>query len=144
MPAGSIAAALRELRKGRGINTQTAASQLSGAPDFRTLSHWETGRKDPSLPLLLSYLGALGLDFHALQDAIDQVDGSANQRVVKLAGQLDRLARVAEDIGERRLPVLERRFGRLDEIAAEVERLAGRISALEAHFSPDCGEVGDP
>ncbi len=144
MPAGSIAAALRELRKGRGINTQTKASELPGAPDFRTLSHWETGRKDPSLPLLLRYLAALGLDFHALQDAMDQVDGSADQRVVMLAGQVDRLARVAEDIGERRLPVLERRSSRLDEVAAEVERLAGRISALEAHFSPDWGEVGDP
>ncbi len=41
-----IGAALRELRKGRGIKTQTAAGQLPGAPDFRTLSHWETGRKE--------------------------------------------------------------------------------------------------
>ncbi len=131
-----IAAALHELRKGRGIKTQTAAGQLPGAPDFRTLSHWETGRKDPSLPLLRGYLAALGLDFHDLQDAIDQVDGTAERRLAKLGGQVDRLARVAEDIGERRLPVLERRSGRFAEIAAEVERLADRIAALEAHFSP--------
>ncbi len=126
---GSLGAALRELRKAQGIPTQTAAGQLPGAPDFRTLSHWETGKKDPSLPLLRSYLAALGLDFHALQDAIDQVDGSAERRVEKLAAQVDRLARVAEDLGERRLPVLERRSGRIEEIAAEVERLADRIAA---------------
>ncbi len=54
-----------------------------------------------------------------------------------LVGQVDRLARVAEDLGERRLPVLERRSGRIDEIAAEVDGLAERITALEAHFSPN-------
>ncbi len=132
-PAGSLGAALRELRMAQGVRTQTAAGQLPGAPDFRTLSHWETGRKDPSLPLLRSYLTALGLDFHDLQDAIDQADGSTERRFEKLGGQVDRLARVAEDIGERRLPVVERRSGR---IAAEVERLADRIAALEAHLSP--------
>ncbi len=152
-----IGAALRELRKGRGIKTQTAAGQLPGAPDFRTLSHWETGRKDPSLPLLRSYLAALGLDFHALQDAIDQVDeadGSAKSRLRELGGQVDRLARVAEDLAERRLPVLERRSGIMgdeirttaewvDELAGKLERLSDRITALEGHFSPSWTELGD-
>ncbi len=156
-PVGSLGAALRELRKASGIKTQTAASQRPGAPDFRTLSHWETGRKDPSLPLLMGYLAALGFDFYDLQDAIDQVDeadGSAESRLRELGGQVDRLARVAEDLAERRLPVLERRSGIMgdeirtmaewaDEIAGKLERLTDRITALEGHFSPSWTELGD-
>ncbi len=128
-----IAEALRELRERRKL-TQTAAGQIGGAPDHRTLSHWETGRKQPSLRLLAGYLEALGLDFRDLQDAMDQVDGSALQRIDEIAGQVDRLARVCENLGERRLTVVERRSGRIDEIATEVERLAERIEALERHF----------
>ncbi len=56
-----------------------AAGQLASAPDHRALSHWETARKVPSLRLLTAYLRALGLDFHALRDALDQVDGSAGR-----------------------------------------------------------------
>ncbi len=135
-PPVPIAEALRELRVRQEL-TQTAVGRRDGAPDHRTLSHWETGRKAPSLRLLTGHLRALGLDFHDLQDAIDQVDGTAERRIEKLAGQVDRLARVAEDLGERRLPVVERRSGRIDEIAAEVDGLAERITALEAHFSPN-------
>ncbi len=134
-PAFPVAEALRELRERQKL-TQTGAGQIAGAPDHRTLSHWETGRKDPSLRLLVGYLKALGLDFRDLQDAIDQVDGSAVQRIDEIAGQVDRLARVCEDLGERRLTVLERRSGWIDEIAAEVERLAERIDALEQYFGP--------
>ncbi len=65
-------------------------------------------------------------------------------RIEDLTGQVDRLARVVEDIAERRLVVLERRrdkvavltgrrldavAGEVAEISAEVERLAGRIAA---------------
>ena len=46
----SIAAALRVLRTRLKL-TQTAIGQLPGAPDFRTISHWECSRKFPSLPL---------------------------------------------------------------------------------------------
>ncbi len=134
-PAIPVAEALRDLRERQGL-TQTAVGRIAGAPDHRTLSHWETGRKQPSLRLLTGYLEALGLDFHDLQDAIEHFDGSAVRRVDDIAGQVDRLARVCEDLGERRLAVLERRSGRIDEIAAEVERLAERIAALESHFAP--------
>ncbi len=146
-PPVPIAEALRTLRKRKGL-TQTDAGRIDGAPDHRTLSHWETGRKAPSLRLLTGYLRALGLDFHDLQDTLDQVDGSADRQVDELAGQVDRLARVAEDLGERRLPVLERRSvgmgneireaaERFDEIARELTRLAERIEALESR-EPNC------
>jgi len=99
--AGDIADALRLLRTRHGL-TQTAAGQLAGAPDFRTLSHWETRRKLPSMRLLTGYLRALGLDFHDLQDALDHVGVVPGQTV-----------------------------GRVDELSAEVERLAERVAALE-------------
>ncbi len=57
-----IAEALRLLRTRRGL-TQTAASRGEGAPDFRSVSQWETCRKMPSLKLLIGYLASLGLDF---------------------------------------------------------------------------------
>ena len=106
-----IADALRLIRTRQGL-TQTAASKLEGAPDFRTLSHWETHRKLPSLKLLTGYLKALGLDFHDLQDALDQVGklGATVGRIEELAGQVDRLARVCQDLAERRMVVLERRL----------------------------------
>ena len=66
-----IAKALRLIRTRKGL-TQTAASKFPGAPDFRTLSHWETARKLPSLGLLFDYLKALGLNFTDLQNALDQ------------------------------------------------------------------------
>ena len=94
-----IASALRLIRK-RARLTQAAAGKIPGAPDFRTLSHWETRRKLPSLRLLSNYLRALGLDFSDLQRAIDQLSG----RELKERAELDtRLVDL-----ERRLVVLER------------------------------------
>ncbi|MCP3963663.1 MAG: hypothetical protein GY719_37985, partial [bacterium] len=102
--------------------------------DFRTISHWETARKLPSLPLLARYLGALGLSFHDLQDALDQVRGwSSDQRVDELAGEVEGLA------------------GRVDELEGLVERvaerLAGRVLELEQRIGlpepPAAGAV-DP
>ena len=81
-----IAEALRLLRTREGL-TQTAASKREGAPDFRTLSHWETRRKMPSLKLLSGYLLSLGLDFHDLQDALDQIEGKTPKRL-ELADKL--------------------------------------------------------
>ncbi len=75
-----IADALRLLRTREGL-TQTAASKREGAPDFRTLSHWETRRKMPSLKLLGAYLLSLGYDFHDLQDALDQIEGKTPKRL---------------------------------------------------------------
>ena len=74
-----IAEALRLIRTRQGL-TQTAASKREGAPDLRTLSHWETRRKMPSLKLLDRYLRSLGLDCCDLQEALDQVDGTAFER----------------------------------------------------------------
>ncbi len=95
-----VAEALRLIRFREGM-TQTAASRRDGAPDFRTLSHWETRRKLPSLRLLHRYLQALGLDFGDLQQALDLVSGRAAEVHEGLAC---RLAGV-----ERRLSELERR-----------------------------------
>ena len=81
-----IAEALRLLRTRKGL-TQTAASKAEGAPDFRTLSHWETRRKMPSLKLLDAYLRSLGYDFHDLQDALDQIEGKTPKRL-ELADKL--------------------------------------------------------
>ncbi len=66
-----IGKALRLLREGVGI-TQTEVARRGG-PDFRTISHWETGRKYPSLRLLIQYLNALELDLSDLQGALDQI-----------------------------------------------------------------------
>ncbi len=82
-----IAEALRLMRIREGL-TQTAASKLEGAPDFRTLSHWETRHKLPSVRLLRSYLGSLDLDLRDLQEALEQVEGTGPKR---LRHGLDRL-----------------------------------------------------
>ena len=88
-----IAEALRLLRTRQRL-TQTAAAKLEGAPDVRTLSHWETGRKLPSLGLLRSYLTSLDLDFRDLQEALDQVEGNAPKRL------RDGLERLEHRVGE--------------------------------------------
>ena len=129
-----IAEALCLLRTRKGLS-RIAASQLDGAPDFRTISHWETRRKLPSIRLLSGYLGALGLDFHDLQDALDQVGsvGATVVRVAELGRQVDRAARVVEDLSERRMVVLEQRllaFER-DDISAAIVALRTRLEAIE-------------
>ena len=129
-----IAEALRLLRTLQGLS-QTTAGQLDGAPDFRTISHWETRRKLPSVRLLTGYLEALGLDFHDLQDALDQVGsvGATVGKIAELGRQVDRVARAVEDLGERRMVVLERRLLALerDDIGAMVAALRARLEAIE-------------
>ncbi len=98
-----IAEALRLLRTRQGL-TQTAASKRQGAPDFRTLSHWETRRKLPSMKLLNGYLSSLGLDFHDLQDALDLISNEIPRR---MKSALDGVDRRVEDF-ELRLLRLER------------------------------------
>ena len=133
----NIADALRLLRTNQGLS-QTAASKLEGAPDYRTLSHWETRRKLPGMRLLTGYLDALGLDFHDLQDALDaisKVPGSTVGRINELAGQVDRLARACFDLVERRQVVLEQRSAKAEalgaEFAGELARMAERLDAIE-------------
>ena len=87
MPIGD---ALRLLRTRIGL-TQTAAARRPGAPDFRTLSHWETARKNPSFVKLHSYLEALGLDLRNLQEALDQIVGRPTPRVEDLATRIENL-----------------------------------------------------
>ncbi len=103
-----IAEALRLLRTRENL-TQTAASKRKGAPDFRTLSHWETRRKMPSLKLLYGYLTSLGLDFCDLQEALHQVEGAAPKRLQ------DGLERLDHRVGE-----LERHLG-LEDLSQEEE-----------------------
>ena len=92
-----IAEALRLLRTREGL-TQTAASKRKGAPDFRTLSHWETRRKRPSIKLLDSYLKSLGRDFHDLQEALDLVEGKSPRPV---RDGLDALRSRMDDLEQR-------------------------------------------
>lgn len=87
------------LRIREGV-TQTAVSKREGAPDFRTLSHWENGRKQPGAVLLRSYLASMGLDYHDLQEALDQLEGAIPKQVQ------DGLAE-----HERRIEALERHLG---------------------------------
>ncbi len=138
-----IGAALRLLRTCEDL-TQTAASKLPGAPDFRTLSHWETNRKAPSLRLLFPYLDALGFDLSDLQDALYQIAGigSTVPRVDALEAQLDRLAQAIGDVersdriaaqrlvnAERRIAVLEQRD--VEALAAAELTLESKMTALE-------------
>ena len=132
-----VADALRLIRTTHGL-TQTAASKLNGAPDFRTLSHWETKRKAPSIRLLLRYLAAFGLDLHDLQDALDAVSGescSTARRLDELDRRVDRLARICEDLSERRQVVLEGRSMKAEalqaQFASELAGLGERIALLE-------------
>lgn len=127
-----IAEALRLLRTRAGL-TQTAASKREGAPDFRTLSHWETRRKMPSLKLLSGYLFSLGLDFHDLQDALDQIEGKTpkrleladkllNEGLEKLGGDPEFCRRVSSSLGQNvdpRLDDLERRIRQLEKPSAD-------------------------
>lgn len=137
--AAAIGPALRLLRISVGLN-QTEAGSLDGGPDFRTISHWETCRKLPGLRLLTGYLAALGFDYHDLQDAIDQVAGIGLTvgRVEKLAGQVDRLARMCEGLAE--LIDVERRSGAVlsQRVELATERLTARLNALD----PDDDDPG--
>ncbi len=95
-----IAEALRLLRTRKGLS-QTATSRLPGAPDFRTLSHWETGRKHPSLRLLYRCLTALDYDFRDLQDAIEQLDGRLFEPLDHRLGAIEeRLSGLERETGE--------------------------------------------
>ena len=114
-----IAEALRLIRTRRGL-TQTALSKLPGAPDFRTLSHWETRRKLPSLPMLYKFLSSLGLDFRDLQDALDQHLGGISQGL------------------DARLTAIE---GRGSETAEQVDRTAEVVAHLEARLAEMGGEI---
>ncbi len=105
-----IAEALRLLRVRKGL-TQTAASKREGAPDARTLSYWESRSKLPGLKLLISYLGSLGMDFHDLQDAIDQIGNAIPRRLTNALGGV-----------EERLDEHERRLLRLE---LDIRRRAG-------------------
>ncbi len=87
-----IQQALRLLRTRLGV-TQTEVDQRGG-PDYRTISHWETGRKHPSLRLLAQHLAALECDFHDLQDALDQLGkhpGGLQSRLVTIEQRLSAL-----------------------------------------------------
>ena len=122
-----IAEALRLLRTREGL-TQTAASKREGAPDFRTLSHWETRRKLPSMKLLAGYLTSLELDFHDLQDALDQIEGKVPKRL-EMAEKL-----LEEGLDELREDpeFCQRVVSALDSaLAQKVERLERRVRELE-------------
>ncbi len=121
-----IAEALRLLRTSRGL-TQYAAAKRKGSPNFRTLSHWETRRRVPSLKMLGGYLDSQGLDFHDLQDALDQVNGVIPKRVANaLSGVEQRLESI-----ERHLRLLESR---------QVESEGGSL----APASEAWGEAAEP
>ncbi len=94
-----IAEALRLLRTRKGL-TQIAASKRKGAPDFRTLSHWENQRKLPSFKLLYNYLASLNLDFRDLQAALDQVEGKVPKRLQDGLERLDhRVGEIEQQLG---------------------------------------------
>ena len=114
-----IGEALRLLRTRAGL-TQVAAGRLHGAPDHRTLSHWETGRKIPSLGLLARYLDALALDFCDLQEAMNLIRGVPVPGAEDLASMARRLESVASTV-----KTLESRLQ-----AVELSRGLSRLEAL--------------
>ncbi len=89
-----IAQALRLLREREGVSQTEVARR--GGPDFRTISHWETGLEHPSLRLLIRFLNVLNLDLHDLQRAFDRI----TERPDRLTGRIIEV--------ERRLNILER------------------------------------
>ena len=129
-----IAEALRLIRTRQGL-TQTAASKLEGAPDFRTLSHWETRRKMPSVRLLDGYLRSLGKDFIDLQEALDLVEGKAPRPVRD--GQ-EEIRRRADDL-EQRMGELEQRVQRIEAGSDGEASTAGDEEAADT----DAGEASD-
>ena len=104
-----IGDALRILRVRRGL-PQKRAGALEGAPDWRTLSHWETGRKTPSFPLLSTYLEVLGFNFIDLEEAIQQANGGSPTR---LRDEIEALRKVQAE-QEERLAEYEERLRRLE------------------------------
>ncbi len=121
-PAEPIAEALRLLRTRRGLS-QTAASRLEGAPNIRTVCHWETGRKLPTLKLLLPYLASLGLDLVDLQDALNQVH--APHPTGCRAG----LKQLEQQVAE-----MERRLRRVEQRPAAADpRVARAVRARPGH-----------
>ncbi len=129
-----IGGALRHLRQRLGLTQTAAAGSFEGSPDFRTLSHWETARKAPSLPLLARYLAALGLSFHDLQDALDQVAGwDTGQRVDEIAADVEGLAGRVDD-----------HAGRVDEVERLIERVAERLAGRVLDLEQRIGFPGRP
>ncbi len=122
-----IAEALRHLRQRLKLTQLAAAARSEGSPDFRTLSHWETAHKEPSMRLLSRYLAGLELDFHDLQDALDQVRGwHTGQRVDEIAGEVESLA------------------GRVDEVEGLIERVAERLAGRVLELEQRIGEPDPP
>ena len=98
-----IGDALRLIRTRMCLTQTAAASRGPGAPNFRSISKWETRRKLPSLRALYRYLISLGLDLHDLQEAIDQLEGRSvgdmakiTWRVVKVERRLGEVERMIE------------------------------------------------
>ncbi len=126
-----IGPALRLLRMHQGL-TQTAVGELPGSVRQRSLSHWETGRTMPSLKNVATFLKALHLDFHDLQDALDATarePAPPTIRIDVLAAKLDTLSQRIVGL-ERRLSVVERYqteqpTTRLEEHASIAFRLGG-------------------
>ncbi len=119
------------LRTRQGL-TQVAASKRRGAPDFRTLSHWETARKWPSLRLLVPYLHSLGLDLIDLQAALDQLVGDESrtataERLAGLAARVHLLENLSGNVEN-----LAESVAALEGLPGAVDRLVGSVAALEA------------
>ena len=107
LPDGQVAEALRLLRIRHGLS-QIAASRLKGAPNVRTIAHWETDRKLPSLKYLIPYLSSLGLDLVDFQDALNEVQAPHPTGV---RTDLDKLELRVSDM-ENRLRRIERKAQR--------------------------------
>ena len=65
---------LRSLRTRTG-RTQVDVAASAGVPQAN-LSRWESGKVRPSLESLVAVLNALSLDFHDLQNALDDASGT--------------------------------------------------------------------
>lgn len=96
-----IGEALRLIRTRMGL-TQKAAGRRPGAPDDRSISHWETGKKEPSLKMLFRYLVSLGLDLYDLQEAIDHLEGRTSRELTNSMVKFERrLVKVERELAER-------------------------------------------
>ena len=74
-PAPTLAAALLRLARDKAGLTQTALAEAAGVTQ-QTVSAYETGRKEPTLPTLQRLLAGAGLEMRIRLEPIDRHDES--------------------------------------------------------------------
>lgn len=99
-PAPTVAAGLLRLARAKAGLTQGELARAAGVTQ-QTLSAYETGRKEPTLPTLMKFIAAAGLEIRIHLEPVDDHDSSLASALESLPpatrAALERSARERSD-----------------------------------------------